>query len=189
MKKLTCIICGMTVDENNYHINENAFLNKNIKEDIRYCPFCGAVNEFLVTDGEVFTVNRDALDEKTIKILDHASKLEIFNSDYYKEASKLSKDEKLKKVFGDLAKIELMHARVHLNLLGKIELPILKNINYDNLLHKDGELLANAEKREEHAVAFYQKYLPEIREEKIRKILKVLSAIEQEHIILANCLI
>lgn len=188
MNNLKCIVCGMDVNEKNYSVNKYAFLNENNKLDIKYCPFCGASNIYLTNDEDVFEVNNLKLDEETFKVLDHASKLEVFNHDFYIEASKLSQNEKVKQAFKDLAQIELMHARIHMKFAGIKEMPRLTKLDYSHLKDKDEELLAVAEKREEHAVKFYEKYLPAIKLEVIRKTFKVLSAVEQEHITLTNCL-
>lgn len=189
MNNLKCIVCGMNVNEKNYKVNQFAFLNGNKDLDIKYCPFCGASSIYLSDSEEIFPLGNLTLDDETIKILDHASKLETFNHDFYLEASKLAKNEKVRHAFKDLAQIELMHAKIHMKMAGIKEMPNLSKLEYSHLKDNDEELLAAAEKREEHAVKYYEKYLPLVKGEVVRKVFKVLSSIEQEHITLTNCLI
>ncbi|MCY6370850.1 ferritin family protein [Clostridium ganghwense] len=183
MSMLKCVICGMNVNEKNFNLNSYAFIDGNKKSYIRYCPFCGVNEIYLQEDGKVYSVDVNTLDSNTIKILDHAMKLEVFNGDFYVEASKLVKNENLKKEFLDLSRIEYMHANVHKRLGGFKELSELHKPDYTKY-KKDEEFLEIAKKREEHAVAFYNKYSKVVYSEIVRKTLNALSEVEKEHIIL-----
>lgn len=187
MEKIKCLVCGMQINEENFNFNENAFLNKNEKTNIKYCPFCGVTSVYLSKSDEVFAVDTKKLDEKTLKILDHAMKLEIFNADFYLEAYNLAEKEEVKKIFHDLHRIEKMHAKVHQRIGGFSKLPDLSKLDYSQYKGKDDELLEEAEQREEHAVRYYERYEKEVSEDMIRKIFKALLLVEQDHIILTNC--
>ena len=179
-----CIICGMIINEKNYALNSNAFLNKHKdKENLFYCPFCGVGKEFIKEEQEKDLAFYEELNPSTIKILDHAMKLEVFNGDFYNKASRLSKDIKNKKIFEDLSRIEFMHANIHRRLIGNAELPKLTDISYEKY-DNDIKLLELAKKREEHAVAYYEKYFVQIKNPRIKKIFNALKAVEKEHIII-----
>ncbi|WMJ79220.1 ferritin family protein [Clostridium sp. MB40-C1] len=185
METLKCVICGMSINDNNYKINNSAFIHGNDDNYIRYCPFCGVDEIYLKEDGKAYNVELTLLDTNTIKILDHAMKLEVFNGDFYVEASKLVKDEVLKKRFSDLSKIEYMHANIHKRLGSFRELPQLNKPDYTRYT-TDKEFLKIAKKREEHAVEFYNKYSKQVNSTIVEKVLKALSKVENEHIILVD---
>ena len=185
MSELLCVVCGMTINDKNFEFNKEAFINSNDIDNIKYCPFCGASLEYLVQDGNELTFDKSKLSNSALKIIDHAVKLEIFNGDFYKKASVLAKDDKIKKMFEALSRIEFMHARVHRKIGGFKEDPILRDMDYSKY-DKDEILLEMACKREKHAVEYYEKYSKEMEDENIRKIFKVLSGVEEEHIELTN---
>lgn len=180
MQELKCIICGMKINDNNYSFNLNGFLNKNGMEDIKFCPFCGVEKEFLMKDGQVFSI-KEELDFQTLSVLDKAMKLETFNGDFYAEAAKLAKNENIKNMFNDLSKIEYMHARVHKNLGGFADNPILNKLDYSKY-NNDTILLAMAKQREEHAISFYEKNYKQVSNRLIQRIFEALSKVEKEHI-------
>ncbi|MFL0197027.1 metal-iron-binding protein [Clostridium sp. WILCCON 0269] len=181
MVKMTCIVCGMKINEKNYNFNKEAFINSNSKENIMYCPFCGAQSEYLIEDGQEIKYDRNKLNQNDLKIIDHAAKLEVFNGDFYKKASDMAKDENVKSMFKALSSIEYMHARIHKKIADIKEIPVLKEMDYSKY-NTDEALLAAACQREKHAVEYYKKYEKEIHEENIVKILNVLSKVEEEHI-------
>lgn len=182
---LKCLICGMIINEKNYNINSYAFSHKNESENILHCPFCGVGRVYLDSNGQVYNIENKDLDIKILKILDNAMKLETFNGDFYMAISKLAKDEKLKNMFIDLSKIEYMHARVHKNLGGFKEAPKLNKLNY-NKYNNDNALLEAAQKREKHAVAFYERFYNHIYNEKIKSVFDGLIKVEKEHIDLTS---
>lgn len=51
---LRCPICGMIINDKNYNFNENAFLMKNTKNNILYCPFCGVDAAYLYNEQAFF---------------------------------------------------------------------------------------------------------------------------------------
>ena len=164
---MKCLICGMKININNFDINNEGLLEENEREHIKYCPFCGVSAKYLKVEGKVFSeeerfsqseiyskgemykVDAESLDENTLVILDHAMKLEIFNSEFYKAAAKIAHSLDVKETFEALSNIERMHAIVHQKLGGFKELPKLVEIDYSK--HKNDKSLMNlAESREIH---------------------------------------
>lgn len=182
---LKCSVCGMIINEKNYNINNSGIPEKNSLKEIKYCPFCGVPNEYLVSlDEKIIEVNDGNLDEKTEKILDHAMKLEVFNSEFYEEAALLVEDEEVKKMFLHLAKIEFVHAKIHQKMAGFQELPKLTKLDYSKYKGDGGDrdLLEMARKREMHAVEYYNKYRRDVNDENVAKIFKALSEVEKDHV-------
>lgn len=185
VENLVCVICGMNINHNNYDLNSKGLLRSNSEEEILYCPFCGAKVEYISKDKDIYNIDKNNLNEETIKIIDNAMKLEVFNSDFYKKAAVLSESEEVKKTFEALSKIELMHALIHKRLGGFNELPKLADINYEK--HKgDKNLMDMAEKREIHAVEFYKKYAEKVNNEIVTKTFIALSEVEKDHIEIAH---
>lgn len=171
----------MNINTNNYGVNNSGLLEKNERENIKYCPFCGVEGKYLKPEGKMFSVIPVSLDENTLVILDHAMKLEMFNSEFYTSAAKLAQTSDNKETFEALSKIEKMHAIVHQKLGGFNELPKLVPIDYSK--HKsDKSLMKLAENREIHAVAFYEKYFKEISNSIVKEVLVALSEVERGHI-------
>lgn len=185
MNSMRCIICGMNINDKNSGFNENALAVKNDGGIIVCCPFCGGGEKYLSNSEEILINNKYELDENTLKILDHAMKLEVFNSDFYLKASKLVSDSGLSIIFEDLSRIELVHARIHQKLGGFKELPVLQDIDYSKY-GGDRELAEVARKREEHAVAYYEKHMPKIKSEGMIRIFTALSDVEKGHIYLVK---
>ncbi|MBE6064104.1 ferritin family protein [Clostridium cochlearium] len=182
MMKYFCKVCGMIINENNFNYNKEAFIDKNTMENIIRCPFCGASEEYIINRSEEFLNKKiEGIDKETNKILDHAMKLEVFNGDFYRQASLLAKDINLKEMFKALSNIEYMHARIHKSLIGIEKLPNLREMDYSKY-HSDEILVQMANKREKHAVQYYRKYYNDLCNDKIREIFDVLSLVEKEHI-------
>lgn len=186
MNKLICVVCGMEINDKNYDFNKEGFITSNHIDNIDTCPFCGANKEYLVQGGKAIEFGDSGkLDSTTLKIIDHAVKLEIFNGDFYKKASKIAKDEKVKKVFEALSRIEYMHARIHKKIGGFTEDPVLREMDYSKY-NSDEILLEMACKREKHAVEYYEKYSSVVEDKNIKNIFKALSMVEEEHIQLTD---
>lgn len=183
MDKHICIICGMTINDKNYNFNNNAFEEKNTLNDIKYCPFCGVGKDYIYNEEKAQVLNKkiEGLDKDILKIIDHACKLEVFNGEFYKQASILASDSKIKEMFKDLSNIELMHAKVHKAIAGLKELPKLREMDYSKY-DSDELLLQMANKREQHAVQYYSKYYEAITLPEIRKVFDAFTTVEKEHI-------
>lgn len=181
MKKLFCTICGIEINEKNYKLNKEAFPYENEMESIKFCPICGAPIKYIGEERYVYKLDKKELDEITFKILDHAVKLEVFNGDFYKKASQLANNKDIAKLFKALANIEYAHAIVHKNLAGIEEMPKLREMNYDKY-NDDNILLEMAEKREKHAVAYYEKYGEEVNSKILNIVFEALKNVEVDHI-------
>lgn len=188
---MKCLICGMEINKNNFNINNQGLLENNESEIIKYCPFCGVSSKYIKTESqsndenEIYKTNAGGLDSNTLVILDHAMKLEIFNSDFYKAAAILAHSQEIKETFDALSKIERVHALIHMKLGGFKELPKLVHIDYSK--HKtDKSLMKLAEDREVHAVKFYEKNSKQIVDTIVKEVLVALSQVEKDHIQIAK---
>lgn len=185
MNSIKCMVCGMDINEKNFSINNSAFLEKNQKDKIIYCPFCGVSEIYLSNTGQVYTVDSSLLNKNTLKIIDHAVKLEIFNGDFYSKAAAKASSIEVKEIFSALSRIEMLHAKVHFKIGGFDEFPKLAEINYDKY-DTDKALLEAAAAREKHAVTYYDKYKHEVNDETVINIFEALCDVEKEHIILTS---
>lgn len=188
---MKCLICGMNININNFNTNKVALLESNESDHIKYCPFCGVSAEYLKPEEEInfsediYKVPVESLDENTLIILEHAMKLEIFNSEFYEAASKLAHSLDVKETFKALSKIEYVHAIVHQKLGGFKQIPILVNIDYSK--HKsDKSLMDLAENREIHAAMFYEKQGKKINNSIVKEVLHALLSVERDHIQIAR---
>lgn len=182
---MICMVCGMQINNTNYNFNNQAFLEKNSPEVIKYCPFCGAKQIYLSDQNKMYSVNNENLDENILKIIDHAVKLEIFNGDYYKKAALISQNEQIKLMFNAISNIEYMHSRIHQKLGGFTKTPILVNMNYDKL-KSDEQLLEMACKREKHAVNFYKIHISQLKDPVLINVFMALLDVEKDHIELTD---
>ncbi|MCT4593826.1 MAG: metal-iron-binding protein [Anaeromicrobium sp.] len=185
MGQIKCLICGMNINLKNYKLNENTFLEKNEKDHIINCPFCGVGKVYLDNNSPLFKVESEDLDKETLKVLDKAMKLEVFNGEFYKEASQLAQNNEIRELFRELSFVEFMHAKVHKILGGFKEMPNLHKPDYtkhDN----DDLLLEEARKREKHAIEFYNKNSKIVSSPVIKEVLQALSQVEKQHEIIAE---
>ncbi|WP_432402050.1 ferritin family protein [Wukongibacter sp. M2B1] len=188
MSKIKCLICGMNINPRSYELNSYSFLEKNEKGRIINCPFCGVGKIYLDDKKDIYMVDNKGLSEENLKILDHAMKLEVFNGEFYEEASRLADDEELKQTFKDLSKIEFMHAKIHKRLGGFEKLPKLHKPDYTRH-NTDDLLLMEASHREEHAISFYEKNSHKISSNIVRQVFDALIDVEKQHgIITKKCL-
>lgn len=185
MSELRCLICGMRIKSNSYDFNSYSFMEKNEKGRIINCPFCGVGKIYLDNEKKIYEVDNLNLDKESLKILDHAMKLEVFNGEFYEEASKLANDEEVKQTFKDLMNIELMHARIHKRLGGFESLPKLHRPDYSKY-NTDRLLLEQAHKREEHAILFYKAKSDMVSNNIIKEVFSALSDVEKQHMIITS---
>jgi rubrerythrin len=175
----------MDINAKNYNFNDVAFENKNSLDNIIYCPFCGVSSMYISNLDEVITVQNNPLNENTLKILDHAVKLELFNGDFYNTAARMAKSKDVKEMFQGLAKIEIFHSKIHQRLGGFSEVPNLRKINYDRY-DSDKALLGLAKQKEKHAIEYYEKYKNEVYDNNLIKIFEALVEVEKDHIVLVE---
>jgi len=177
------MICGAIINEKNFGVNSIVFNEKNKIDNIINCPFCGVGQDFLSESMEVLSTDSKLLDENTLKILDHAVKLEIFNGDFYIKAAKKADNKKTKELFMALSTVEMIHAKIHSKIGGFNNMPILTDVTYDK--YKDDKALLDlANTKEKHAVSFYEKYKTEVEDKVIIKIFEAVCDVERQHIIL-----
>lgn len=181
MVEYICRICGAIITKDNYKYNNILFGEENSQNKILYCPFCGVDSKYIdVNEDGKTTISIEEVNLETIGILDHAMKLEVFNGDYYKEASKICKLQKNRDVFKALSSIEYMHACIHKRYGGFKRLPELNKLNYSH--YDDEKFIKIAQIREEHAVSFYEKYSKKVFDENIKLIFDALIKVEIDHI-------
>lgn len=185
MNKFKCLVCGMIINPSSFNLNSSSFIEKNSKENIVNCPFCGVGKTYLSNKKEIFNIDNETLDKESLKVLDHAMKLEVFNGEFYEEAIKLAKDTQIKQIFEELRNIELMHARIHKRLGGFEKLPKLRRIDYTRH-NTDKLLLEEAYKREDHAILFYKKNAAKVNNYIVKKVFKALSDVEKQHKIITK---
>ncbi|WP_432665857.1 ferritin family protein [Wukongibacter baidiensis] len=185
MSEIKCLICCMDINPKSYSLNNYSFLEKNREERIINCPFCGVGKIYLDDENDIYMVDNKSLDEESLKVLDHAMKLEVFNGEFYEEASRLAEDEKLKETFKDLSRIEFMHARIHKRLGGFEKLPKLHKPDYTRH-NTDGLLLIEASHREEHAILFYEKNSGKVSSDVIKQVFSALTDVEKQHEIITK---
>lgn len=180
-----CLICGYIISGTNLDFNKDGILHKNFNDKIESCPFCGVSAKYIVDDEDKNIVFNEALDDDTLKIIENAMKLEVFNGDFYKQASTMTDDIEIRNMLLALSNIEYTHAHVHRKLGGFKELPKLAKLDYSRL--KDvSMILEEAKKREEHAIRYYNKYYNSVCNDEIRNFFEALIAVEKEHVIIIN---
>lgn len=179
MMKQKCQICGMLIHNKNYKLNAMTYTATNSEKHIVRCPFCGVTATYIGQGDLAIGVPSD-LTKEQIKILEMAMKLEVFNGQFYENASNMAEADELKKLFAELSKIEWMHARVHKLYGGFNQLPELRIPDYTRH-NTDSLLLREAHKREKHAITFYNRYYHKV-PEVIQRVFDSLMAVEQEHI-------
>ncbi|MGH4121687.1 MAG: ferritin family protein [Clostridium sp.] len=195
---MKCLICGMNININNFNMNNDGLVENNEREHVKYCPFCGVSAVYLKPEDEInfkeeiysekgmYKVPAESLDENTLVILDHAMKLEIFNSEFYNAAAKLANSSDAKQTFEALSKIEKMHAMVHQKLGGFYELPKLVKIDYSKHKNDDKSLMELAKNREIHAAMFYEKQGGKINNSIVKQVFHALWLVERDHIQIAG---
>ncbi|WP_202707239.1 ferritin family protein [Sporosalibacterium faouarense] len=185
MNKTRCLICGMIIGSNSLYINQHSFMEKNSENKILSCPFCGVGISYLDDKKDVYNEKIDNLNEETKKVLEKAMKLEVFNGDFYREASLLAENDEIKQTFKDLSNIEFMHARIHKRLGSFNNLPTLRKIDYKRH-DSDKLLLIEANKREQHAIAFYNMNSKIVNSNIIKQVFTALSSVEKGHVIITE---
>jgi rubrerythrin len=181
MSILRCLVCGVEIKSEHIYINKNSRLTDNTLSDILFCPFCGVSNNYIKDTDKPYFNEIGELDEESNIILDHAMKLEVFNSDFYKKAEIMARNDEVRGMFKDLSKVELTHAIIHMRAGNFKKIPKLADINYSRL-SSDELLIKEAINREKHAVAYYEKYVQRVKNVKLREILLALREVEREHI-------
>lgn len=180
-----CLICGYIIRDTNLNVNRDGILHKNFEDKIESCPFCGVGAKYLVDDEGKAIVFRIELDGDTLRIIENAMKLEVFNGDFYKNAATMTDNIEIKNMLLALSSIEYTHAHVHRKLGGFKELPKLSQLDYSRL-KDDSMILEEAKKREEHAIRYYNKYYNSVCNDEIRVFFEALIGVEKEHIVIIS---
>ena len=68
MQKLFCNICGIEINERNYNLNKEAFLDKNTTDSIKFCPICGAPIKYLSEEKFIYRLEEKELNGEVFKI-------------------------------------------------------------------------------------------------------------------------
>lgn len=148
------------------------------------CPFCGAHEQYFVSASEWTLLIAKDLTDITRENLKKALDLEIDNTNFYKAVSVKSKDKNIQSMFKGLSKVEREHASTICKHL-RIQKPD-SDVGSDKAVEDDAENIAEANRREKRAVAFYGQAAGQATEEGIKEFFKAIAQIESDHIVLTN---
>ncbi len=148
------------------------------------CPFCGAHQEYFVKAEEWMLLHAKELSDATKENLKKALDLEINNTNFYKAASKKSKDKHVSSMFKGLSKVEREHASTICKHL-QIQKPD-SDVGLDKAVDSDAENIKEANGRERAAVKFYGEAMRQAEEQDIKEFFKSLMQIESDHIVLTD---
>ncbi len=150
------------------------------------CPFCGALDKFLV-EGKAFRAPDEPMkdiSEETKVMLQKTFDLEVHATRFYLAASKRSSDPFVQSIFKGLSKTEREHVSVAAKALG-VSKP-------DNLTEPEGdkgsdeENIRETDALERRATALYKEFLEKAKEPRAKQIFQALMEVESGHIELVN---
>jgi rubrerythrin len=168
MKIYRCRICGEAYVGNGKPLN---------------CPFCGAPEKFIILAKNWKEDMISTLSDVSERNIKKALELEIETSGFYRCAARVAMEEDVKAMFAALAKIEAEHASTMRKMLG---LPRSYTSEHEGRCYPtDAQNLAEARRKEELCVTFYEGSAKQAAEKRVREVLAVLTEIESEH--LAGC--
>lgn len=151
------------------------------------CPYCGAYGEKLVPAEEWKPLWGKSVDEVSRKHLDMALMLEVGNTNFYRNASKASKEAWAQKMFKALMKIEKEHAEVIVKLLGA-QMPDFEKLEKEEDKAKEGieENLAESHRRETRAINAYKAAAAEVTDAHVKELFSELIRVESDHLSLSE---
>lgn len=149
-----------------------------------HCPFCGARQRHLVAAEEYRIVAVGELSEKSRENLARALDLEVENSTFYLEASKVADTAKGEALFRALARVEAEHVAILARILGVLKPEELFEPGECSPSHKQN--LAESQQREERMVNLYRRFLEEEVEDRVKQVLEAFIEIEADHLSLSE---
>lgn len=151
------------------------------------CPFCGAYEENLVVAKDWKPLWGRPIQETSKKNLEVALKLEVGAVNFYQNVLEASDDIEVKKLFKAVMKAEREHASTIVKLMD-IKMPDMHSweTEEDKARATLVENLAETKKREENAVAVYDKFAETSEDEHVRYFFREISKVEADHILLTE---
>jgi len=146
------------------------------------CPFCGAPEKYMMLAKNWKEEMISTLTDVSEKNLKGAIELEIDASGFYRCAARVANDEEVKALFSALAKIEAEHVVTIRRMLG---LPRTSNTEHEGRCYPtDTQNLAEARRKEDACVVFYDDAAKQASEKRVREVLVALAEIERDHLAL-----
>ena len=151
------------------------------------CPFCGAYHENIVPAEEWEPLWGKPLGEKSRKHLEEALQLEVSNTNFYRNASKTSRDVWAQKEFKALMKIEKEHAETIVKLLGA-EMPDIEGMELEEDRARDSVEgnLAESHRRETRAINAYRMAMGDVEDDFVKFFFGELVKVETDHLSLSE---
>lgn len=148
------------------------------------CPFCGAPEKYMMLAKNWKEEMISTLTDLSEKNLKSAIDLEIESSGFYRCAARVAEDEEVKAMFCALAKIEAEHVVTLRRMLGLPRAP--SNEHEGRCYPTDTQNLAEACRKEELCVAFYDEAAKQASEKRVREVLVALADMERDHLVLSS---
>lgn len=158
-----CQVCGET------------YLGEEIPDR---CPFCGASFRHMVPAAEWIDYGKVEMSEQSYQDCQEALKLELDNAAFYKCAAGKAETQITQSIFKRLSKQEVEHAEVFCKMVGQ-EVPPLPEATCNG---NDGDNMAEAHRRENRAIKFYQQAANRAPEARLQEVFRAISEIESEHL-------
>ena len=151
------------------------------------CPFCGADEGNIVVAKDWSPLWGKPIQEISKKNLEVALKLEVGAVNFYQNVMEASSDVEVQKLFKAIMKAEREHASTIAKLMD-IKLPDMKSweTEADKARSTLEENMAETRKREENAVAVYNKAAESSEDEHVKYFFREISKVEADHILLTE---
>lgn len=149
-----------------------------------HCPFCGSGQKNLVAATDFEPEPIAELSDKSRQNLLRAVELAVSNCQFYRGASKVADTPEGEALFSGLARLE----GVHVTILSRIlEQDLPEDLNDTGECSPSHlENLKEGRRREERSLHFYQRFLDESDEERVRMVLEAFLQTETDHVALTN---
>lgn len=148
------------------------------------CAFCGAPEKYMVLSKNWKEEMISTLTDVSEKHLKSAIDIEIECSGFYRCASRVAHDEEVKAMFCALAKVEAEHVTTIRRMLG---LPRAGSMEHEGRCYPtDAQNLAEARRKEELTVSFYDEAARQASEKRVREVLVALAEIERDHLAMSS---